>query len=321
MATLTPGNRRRVGVFTRGAIWSAAALAVGASVVATSRVDAAATNAGAVAVIDNLGATLTSGGSATEFGLRPPNGAACTGDTATGGYKFSTYMVPAAVDPATLTFDNNGPIPNATGNPTPSAFRQPLYAAGSPIVNKNTSIDSGSGGLLVNLPLFSFAGVGFAVGDIPAGSYNVGYACIKGQAGPTQLDKYWNAQITFSANGGDPIGVVWASGSPPPTTTTTPATTTTVGGSTTTTASSSTSSTVVDTSTTASSDSSTSVVDTTAASESSTTDALGSGSGGGLVSTGIDATKLLVWALIALVLGRIVVLIARRVRVVPPDQR
>jgi hypothetical protein len=294
-------------------------------VIATSQVDAAATNAGSLTIIDDLGGTLASGGSATQFGLRPPANAACTGDTASGGYRFSSYMVPASVDPATLTFDNSGPRPNATGNPTPSAFRQPLYATSSPFVNKNTSVAAtpGGPGVLTGFPLFDFSV--FPAGAIPAGSYNVGYACIKGAAGPTQLDKYWNTQITFSASGSDPIGVVWAAGAPTTTTTTSPTTTTTLGGSTTTSVvASSTSATVVDTSTTDSSasSSSSSVADTTQTTTGgSSTTAYVAGSGGGIVSTGIDATKLVVWALIALVLGRIVVLIARRVRVVPPDQR
>jgi len=326
MTTTIPRHRRTLGAFTRGALWSVAALAIGAGVVVGAqggRADAAATNGGSLTIIDDLGGTLASGGSATAFGLRPPTGAACTGDTATGGYKVSSYMVPSSVDPATLTFDNSGPIPNATGNPTPSAFRQPMYSNGTPFVNKNTAIDNGAGGVLVNLPLFSFAGVGFASGDIPAGSYNIGYACVKGTASSTQLDKYWNAQITVAVNAQDPISVAWTSNATPPSTTTTVgnATTTTAAGATTTTAAGETT-TVLDTSTTDTSASSSSVADTTQSTtaESSTT-AFVSGSGGGIVSTGIDATKLVVWALIALVLGRLVVLIARRVRVVPPEQR
>jgi hypothetical protein len=175
--------------------------------------------------------------------------------------------------------------------------------------------------LLTNLPLFSFALL--TAGDVPAGSYKLGYACTLNGA----VVKFWDKTFTFTADGVDPLGVVWGAAAVGSTTTTTTSsttsTTTTVAGSSTSAASSSTSALASSTSEVASSSSavssSSSVVESTYAFTSSTV--LAGGDGGGLVNTGADPTSWVVWGLIALVLGRIVVLIARRVRIVPPDQK
>ena len=99
-------------------------------------------NAGVLDVItagDNP-APITEGSGALSFGLVPPVGAACSGDTATAGYSVSSYMVPATVDPADLTFDVAGPVPNGVG----SDFRQPLYSdGGTPFLSVNTARDTG----------------------------------------------------------------------------------------------------------------------------------------------------------------------------------
>ena len=175
------------------------------------------------------GQPLNSGGSGTAFALAPPTGAACTGDSATGGYRVQSYMVPSSVDPSTLTFDANGPIPAGIG----ANLRLPLFgsAGGSPFVQQTTAVATtpGGGGLLVNLPSFSFAvfapdGPSF----VPAGTYNLGFACTLGNASPTQQDKFWNVQMTFSVAPNDlPAGITWIVGTPPPPTTTTTSTTTT----------------------------------------------------------------------------------------------
>jgi hypothetical protein len=267
------------------------------------------------------GQLLTSGGSATVFALNLPNGASCSGDTASGGYVINSYMVPASVDPATLSFDSNGPTPFGTG----ANLRVPLYSSSgsTPFMNGTTGVAASSGGpgLVVGLPSFSFNVFG-ANGHtvVPAGTYNLGVACWNTTANPHVLDKYWNVQMAFVATPSDsPGGITWTAVAvtpPTTTTTTTAATTTTTSGSTTSTAGSST--TVAESSTTTPVDSSTTVVGDT-----STTSVGGSGGVDTtvppLVTTGASPISPIVWGVLLLVLGRIVILIGRRIRVQPSD--
>lgn len=292
----------------------------------------AATNAGSVQLLvppgtPNAGTALTSGGSATAFAMTPPSGAACSGDTATGGYRVQSFMVPSSVDVATLTFNASGPLPAGSG----SSYRQPMFsAAGSPFVNRTTGVSTGS---LVSLPTFSFAFVGTdALAFLPAGNYKIGYACTVGSAGPSQLDKYWVGQITIVASGADPAGLTWTTATTPPVTTTT-ATPTTATPTTVTpttaapTTSSAPSTSAATTSTVSGSTTSTSTASTTTSTSSATTTTTISGSGsptttvssssggGTLVETGGTPWPKVLWGLALLVLGRFVVLLVRPVRV------
>ncbi|MEN9643496.1 MAG: hypothetical protein RL238_165 [Actinomycetota bacterium] len=191
----------------------------------------AATNAGALQPTvpsgPTLGSVLTAGGSATAFSLTPPAGAACTGDSATDGYRVQTYIVPASVDPATLRFDSTGPLPAGTG----AALRLPLFATtGTPIVDRTTGVKTSptSGGLITGLPTVNFAVFG-ASGPtvVPPGTYNVGVACTLGNPSATQVDRFWNMQLTFATTPADlPSGITWVTGTPPPPVTTTAAPTT-----------------------------------------------------------------------------------------------
>jgi hypothetical protein len=182
------------------------------------------------------GQPLAGGGSATAFALRLPVGAACTGDSASGNYRVQSYMVPAAVDPVSLTFDSQGPVPQGTG----AAFRQPLYDTSTrAYVNIQTDIATvpGGGGTISQVPTFNLA---VFVPDgpslVPEGTYNLGLACTLGPAGPRQLDRLWNAQIAVSAESADtPAGIRWSAVTTTTTTTTTEPTTTTTEPTTTTT--------------------------------------------------------------------------------------
>ena len=227
--------------FARPVVRATAALAaalltltVVSAIRAGSNASAAGANAGPLLVLvppgqPTAGQPLNSGGSGTAFALAPPTGAACTGDSATGGYRVQSYMVPASVNPSTLTFDANGPIPAGIG----ANLRLPLFgsAGQSPFVDQTTAVATtlGGGGLLVNLPSFSYAvfapdGPSF----VPPGTYNIGFACTLGVASPTQQDKFWNVQMTFSTTPADlPAGITWIVGTPPPTTTTSTTTSTT----------------------------------------------------------------------------------------------
>ena len=340
MSTVT--NKRRVArdLARAGTVVSAALLAVSLAQAAwpNASVSAAAINAGAAQVLvvpgaPTAGQPLASGGSATVFALTPPAGASCTGDSTTGGYRVQSYIVPASVDPATLTFGPQGPLPAGTG----ASLRQPLFSASTPVINKTTAVASTAGGpgLLTGLPTISF-GVFGASGPqiIPPGLYNIGYACTLGVASATQLDKYWNAQLTFSADPTDlPSGITWVVGvvTPPttttiaPTTTTIAPTTTTIAPTTTTTIAPTTTTTVAPTTTTTSTLKPVVTTTTVAGSAGVTTTSTLVGSsgitGGSLPSTGTSPMLMVLWALMVLVCGRMAILFGRPIRVLAHESR
>ncbi len=280
----------------------------------------AATDAGAVQIVvppgsPTAGNPLTSGGSATAFALAVPVGAACTGDSATGGYRVQSYMVPETVNPNTLTFGLTGPVPLGSG----ASFRQPLFtSAGSSWVNKTTAVNTG---LLTGLPILSFAWVDSGgTTFLPAGTYNVGFACTK-SAG-TELDKYWNTKLTVLAAANDvPSALTWAvpvvaATTTTATTTTTTATTTTVAGGSTTT-----STTVAGGTTTTSTTVAGATSTTLLGSGSGTNTTVRSGSGGGqLTATGGSPLPIVLWAVLLLVFGRMAILLGRPLRVLPDSR-
>ncbi|HEX7276502.1 MAG TPA: hypothetical protein VF244_03945 [Acidimicrobiales bacterium] len=295
------------------------ALAVAASVAAlagASRAGAVGTPAGAATVKSSGGAAdLGAGDSLTAFTLRLPTGASCPGDSQDGGYFVQSYIVPAAVDPATLQFDNNGPTPSGVG----ADLRQPMYEPTTqPYVDKTTAPASPAPGPgpIINIPDFSF--LVYQPGNIPAGTYNVGIACTKGGPSATQLHSFWNTQMTFATNAtGGPAQVTWTAAASQ-TTTTAPVASTTAPGATSTTLAGATTTTRPTTTTTRVTGTSTSTTTaggttTTTAGGATTTTAAGGSSTTAppLARTGGSSVPLLVWAALLLVLGRMVVLVVR----------
>lgn len=283
---------------------------------------AAAINGGALQILvpsgsPTAGQPLNAGGSATVFAMTPPVGAACSGDTTTDGYKVQSYMVPSSVNPSTLTFDSNGPIPTATG----ANYRQPMFSSGgTPVINRNTAVTTG---LLTGLPTMSFALFGASGPTIvPPGTYNLGFACTFGAAGAGQLDKYWNVQLTFATDNNDaPSKITWTVAGVQSTTTTsttlapTSTTTTVVGGSTTTSTTvgggtSTTSTTVFGATTT-----------TQVGSGAGATTTIRSSGGGQLAATGGSPLPILLWAVLLLVFGRMAILLGRPLRVLTHETR
>jgi hypothetical protein len=130
--TISLRNPRQVArdVARGGAAISALLLIVtiGIAVGSDGQFAEAATAAGAVQIVEAPdspapGTPLSAGASNTPFGIRLPDGAACSGDSATGGYRVQSYMVPTSVDPATLVFGAAGPDPLGLGD----NFAQALY--------------------------------------------------------------------------------------------------------------------------------------------------------------------------------------------------
>ncbi len=170
------------------------------------RVVDAATDGGAISVQvatgPSAGQPLTSGGSATIISLRPPSGASCTGDSASGNYRVQSYMVPASVSPNSLKFDAGGPTPQGVG----AAYRQPLFTNGTGFINKLTGVATTANGpgLLVNLPPVDFALFAPDGRDIVTpGAYNLGFACTVGTGAAQVLDKFWNVRFTFAGDATD----------------------------------------------------------------------------------------------------------------------
>jgi len=204
----------------------------------------AATRAGSVDVVKpslefSTAPLLAGGGSNTPFWLKLPVGASCKGDSAVGGYRIQSYLVPQSVDPGTLAFNSGGPVP-VTGQ-----FRQPMFdilsASYVDVVTANAVTPGGPGQIIQPLPSFDFAV--YTPADFPftPGVYNVGIACTLGPPSATQQEKYWNTVMNIVADPADPgpSKIKFTVQAQPPTTTTTTtvggATTTTVGGATTTT--------------------------------------------------------------------------------------
>ncbi len=265
----------------------------------------------------NPGVALAGGGSATEFSMVPPAGASCAGG-GSDGYRWQTFMVDASVDPSTLTYADG---PHTTG----TAFVSAMYdsVGGTAVVDKNPSANPV--GLISGIPTVSFGA--FPLNFVPVGTYTVGFACSK--AGTTL--SFWTAQITTVAAAADtPAGFTWTVTQPAPPTSTpdtpastpatpapTPATTarSTAQASTSSTAAPTTTTTAPETTTT------TTVPAATTTSIAATTTTARVASSPAVPNTGTSTLPIIVWAIVALVLGRIVILFARRVHVRPPGAR
>ena len=315
---LAPRRRRMARNLARAGSAFAAAMVMGTLFVGHSPIaSAVAENAGTALIVNppntpGDGAALSSGGSATVFAMTPPQGGACPGSgSGTPPYRWHAFFVASSVDPGALTFASG---PNAVG----SAFVSPMFsAAGDPINNKNPAATPL--GLINGIPTMSF-GV-FKPGDVPAGTYKIGIACTL--AGATV--KFWSTTITVTTAAGDsPAGFTWSTATSTPTTTTVAqaSTTTTAAGATTTTAAAGATTTTV-----ASGVTTTTVKPATTSTlggsgSSTTTTLLGSGSATTttvkavtLPGTGSESMSLWVWALLALIFGRMAVLLGRPIKV------
>jgi hypothetical protein len=289
-----------------------------------------------------------SGNQSTTFSLTlAPGNNACPGDASTGGFRWNMYIASASVDAATLQWDSNGPVLPA-GAPA-GAIAQPLYSTtGAPQVQR-TSLATGTGQITGAATLNFVTNLDPTLG-LPAGQYKVGFACSR--AGETE--RYWQSEISITSAAG---GITWSAGGSSATTTTVAgatttsvvgATTTTVAGATTTTVAGATTTTTRATTTTAAGATTTTVAGattttvagatTTTVAGATTTTAVVSqlpfpgsggstgtgnnfGGGGTIPVTGSSSLPVLFWAVLAMVFGRMAVLLAKPVRVLPPRTR
>lgn len=163
----------------------------------------------------------TFGDSSTEISLTvtPPDNV-CPGDTTTGNFRWTTFMMPVAVDMATMTYNSQGPI-----RPASATFSAPLFSFGdlSPLVDKSTADTTGR---IVGTTTIGFRG--FTPGQVASGQYKIGYACVQepspGRAAITH--RFWQFILTITpSETGGPGKFVWTTDSVVPSTTTSPATT------------------------------------------------------------------------------------------------
>jgi len=265
---------------------------------------AAGTLTGAVTFSDTTG-PITAGDS-TAFSMILPPLAACQGGGSL-GYRWETFLVAAGVDVGALTF---GSGPNAVAG----SFVSAMYSAdGDPV---STEFPGASPlGIISGIPQMSFPSIPTS---LPLGDYKIGVACQLNGA----IQEYWSTAITITANTADvPLGIAWAVNNSTVVTTTTVAATTTTGAVTTTTGGSTATTTTVRGATTTST---TSTSTTVASTVLPTSTLFGSGAtpttprSPVLAATGGAPLPLLVWAILLLALGRIVVLLGRPPRVLPP---
>jgi alpha-tubulin suppressor-like RCC1 family protein len=164
-----------------GAVIAAAALAGTALFVdqAAAALPAGSGPAGAATMIPSTGTT--------SFRIQLPGGAACPGDSASGGYRWQTFLAASSVDVSQLTY--LGGVPSAPGG----AQVDLLYTSGNPIVDQNTALTTGA---IVGLPN-SFEFTVFPANYLAAGTYSLGVACTLG----TTVEKYWSASIDLTLDG------------------------------------------------------------------------------------------------------------------------
>jgi hypothetical protein len=237
MSISHPEKRRIVLALSRMAV---AICVVGLSVSAWGFSRSGVSPAGAAGSLQGpVTLSVTSGDSTTPFTISLPAFSACAEDSAAGGWTVTSFMVPTAVDLNTLTFDSGGPTPASVGGAY-ADFRQPLWLVGGDAYLSRQTVNAtppDPSGPIVDPGTFDF-NPGYAAGDIPAGAYNIGIACVDET---TAIQQYWYTGITVTADPADPgtADISWElAAEPPPTTTTTTgegSTTTTTDGSGTTT--------------------------------------------------------------------------------------
>lgn len=183
-----------------------AALAVAASVGPFVSTPLASAAAPGTPPNGSLSMTPNSGDSQQDFVLDPDDPQICPGDGATDGYRWQTFFVDGANDPATLTYTSTGPSTTGT-----TGWVSALYDTnGNPVVNENPDIGTAN---ISGIPVMDFSV--FGPGVVPAGEYLIGIACTLNNVTET----FWQLPITISTNGGDGASNIdyvqgWAPGAP-----------------------------------------------------------------------------------------------------------
>lgn len=188
----------------RGLTGLAALTAVTAGLVLPAASPAGASSAG-TPVAGSMTLNPLTGTSSTTFTAVPPVGTVCPLDSASGGSRWQTFLVPKTVDPVTLTFNISGPIAQGAH---PGTYLPLFDTFGTPIVNRTTAAATG---LITPLPSYNLS-----TAPVADGAYWLGFACTVGgniidfsagslgtTANPSLVGKSatWASPITISGGG------------------------------------------------------------------------------------------------------------------------
>ncbi len=137
--------------------------------------------------------TPANGTGNSTFGFLVPGGAACAGDSGSGGYRVQSYIT-NTIDSSQLTF-------NAAGEPVaPSGYAVPLSNGGTPYSNQNTAnatVAGGTGAILVAGTVFDGLNTLFPQ-PTTSGVYKIGVACTLG----TAMTNFYEKNIAITVTGG-----------------------------------------------------------------------------------------------------------------------
>jgi hypothetical protein len=152
----------------------------------------------ATVVVGGSDDPVVRGGSATEFSLELAEGAACPGDSASGDWRVQSFLVPAADDPGTFSYESTKPA---------GAGRWALYPLDTrSYIDKLTAVaaEEGGEGVIDERPIFTF--VLFPPNTLPDGTYRLGIACsLRGET-----YRYWDNQIIITNTPEDqPAQLTW----------------------------------------------------------------------------------------------------------------
>jgi hypothetical protein len=206
-ATAAEGRTARrpvIRAVTVAAIGSAlfAAVVVAAVVVTPSTASAGVEASTAVITGAGRSTPLTSGTRATPYGIALPSGAGCPGDSAHHGYHVFSYLVPAGVSPASLSFK------------TGAADKYYGYIAqGAEFDAFNTAEGTGQ---VVDLPA-AFTWDRLTPHDLfvpgtSSSEWEGGLACADAHGTVTN---YWNTGIRFTSDQSASGGFTWRVLDPP----------------------------------------------------------------------------------------------------------
>ncbi len=178
LANRSRGGMRRLGLALLGVTaLAAAAVPVGQ---ASAALPPSSPAAGSAAMIPATGTT--------SFRIQLPGGAACPGDSVSGGYRWQTFLVASTVDVSQLTY-----LGNVVTAPA-GAQADLLYSSGNPIFDQNTALTTGA---ITGLPT-SFEFTVFPANYLAAGAYRLGVACTLNGA----VEKYWATTFLLGLDGG-----------------------------------------------------------------------------------------------------------------------
>jgi len=182
---------------------AAAALAFGTFGVFGASAASAATPDGAAALTTSGGTVLPGpNGSRQAFTVTLPPQASCFANSATGGARVQSYLVPAGTDVSTLNW-LTGPPANLVGlfNGTPSYYGGQLTALSGQIIQIPFDLELSAGN---NFNASTFT---------PGSKWEAGIACTDGTGA---VRNFWNVELTMAASTNDPNGFTWTQPNPNP---------------------------------------------------------------------------------------------------------